>query len=190
MKYRLLFPLIALLVTAVTVNAEDPKPLRAGVIGLDTSHVLAFTEALNKGAKNPEDEPKIAGVKMVAAYAQGSKDIESSTKRVPEYTEKVKALGVEIVDSIDELLKRVDVVFLESNDGRVHLEQGEAGARRWKARLYRQADRRIPRRYYSHPQCREESECADVLLLFAALWKSGASGAQWIDREGQERGNL
>src|SRR5204862_4394596 len=54
---------------------------------------------------------------------QGSKDIESSTKRVPEYTEKVKELGVEIVDSVDELVKRVDVIFLESNDGRVHWEQ-------------------------------------------------------------------
>ena len=42
---------------------------------------------------------------------------------MPEYTEKVKALGVEIVPSIHELLDKVDVVFLESNDGRVHLEQ-------------------------------------------------------------------
>jgi predicted dehydrogenase len=107
----------------MTVHAEEPKPLRAGIIGLDTSHVSAFTRALNEGLANPEDAAKVAGVKVVAAYPQGSKDIESSTKRVPEYTEKVKALGVEIVDSIEELLKRVDVVFLESNDGRVHLEQ-------------------------------------------------------------------
>jgi predicted dehydrogenase len=97
--------------------------LRAGIIGLDTSHVIAFTQTLNKGPKKPEDAPKVAGVKVVAAYPQGSKDIESSTKRVPEYTEKVKAFGVEIVDSIEELVKRVDAVFLESNDGRVHLEQ-------------------------------------------------------------------
>lgn len=104
------------------VQAQETK-LRAGIIGLDTSHVIAFTTALNKGPKNPEDAPKLAGVTVVAAYPQGSKDIEGSTKRVPEYTEKVKALGVEIVDSIEELVKRVDVVFLESNDGRVHLEQ-------------------------------------------------------------------
>ena len=108
--------------TIATANAET-KPLRAGIIGLDTSHVIAFTQSLNKGPKKPEDAEKLAGVRVVAAYPQGSKDIESSTKRVPEYTEKVKELGVEIVGSIDELLKRVDVVFLESNDGRVHLEQ-------------------------------------------------------------------
>ncbi len=110
-------------VVALAAHAQEPKPLRAGIIGLDTSHVLAFTQSLNNGPKKPEDADKVAGVKMVAAYPRGSKDIESSTKRVPEYTEKVKALGVEIVDSIDELVKRVDVVFLESNDGRVHWEQ-------------------------------------------------------------------
>jgi predicted dehydrogenase len=120
MKHWFLLPLIAF---SMIVNAEEPKPLRAGIIGLDTSHVIAFTQTLNKGTKNPEDAAKFAGVTVVAAYPQGSKDIESSTKRVPEYIEKVKALGVEIVDSIDELVKRVDVVFLESNDGRVHLEQ-------------------------------------------------------------------
>src|SRR3954466_8121718 len=120
MKRLLVLPL---LFATLTVMADEPKLIRAGIIGLDTSHVLAFTQTLNKGPKKAEDFDKVAGVKVVAAYPQGSKDIESSTKRVPEYTEKVKALGVEIVDSVDELVKRVDVVFLESNDGRVHLEQ-------------------------------------------------------------------
>jgi len=112
-----------LLALAVATNAQEPKPLRVGIIGLDTSHVVAFTQTLNQGPKKPEDAAKVAGVKVVAAYPQGSKDIESSTRRVPEYVEKVKAFGVEIVESIDELLKRVDVVLLESNDGRVHWEQ-------------------------------------------------------------------
>ncbi len=120
MKPSFLLPLLAL---ALAAGAEEPKTLRAGIIGLDTSHVLAFTQSLNKGPKKPEDAGKLAGVKVVAAYPQGSKDIEGSTKRVPEYTEKMKALGVEIVDSVEDLVKRVDVVFLESNDGRVHLEQ-------------------------------------------------------------------
>jgi len=119
-RLLLLLPLLAAVFAA---NADEPKPLRAGVIGLDTSHVIAFTQTLNKGPKKAEDAEKVAGIKMVAAYPQGSKDIESSTKRVPEYTEKVKELGVEIVDSVEDLVKKVDVVFLESNDGRVHWEQ-------------------------------------------------------------------
>ena len=114
---------LILLSFAGLVAAQEAKPIRVGIIGLDTSHVLAFTTTLNKGPKKPEDAPKVAGVTVVAAYPQGSKDIPSSTSRVPEYTEKVKALGVEIVNSVEDLVRKVDCVFLESNDGRVHLEQ-------------------------------------------------------------------
>lgn len=102
--------------------AQSPF-LRAGIIGLDTEHVVAFTRSLNVGPANPADAARLEGVKVVAAYAQGSKDIEASVKRVPEYTEKLRAMQVEIVPTIEELVEKVDVLFLESNDGRVHLEQ-------------------------------------------------------------------
>lgn len=99
--------------------AADPPELKVGIIGLDTSHATAFTKVLN----DPDAAPDVAKCRVVAAYPQGSRDIESSVSRVPGYTEEVKALGVEIVDSIEELLKRVDCVLLETNDGRPHLEQ-------------------------------------------------------------------
>ncbi|MFN8348144.1 MAG: Gfo/Idh/MocA family oxidoreductase [Spirosomataceae bacterium] len=92
---------------------------RVGIIGLDTSHSTAFVKALNA----PEASADFLGYKVVAAYPQGSKDIESSTKRVPAYTEEVKKLNVEIVDSIADLLQKSDVILLETNDGRLHLEQ-------------------------------------------------------------------
>lgn len=114
--------IVAFSVLSSLCRAEDVA-LRIGIIGLDTSHAVAFARTLNEGPKKPEDASKFAGCKVVAAYPIGSRTIESSTKRVPEYTERVKAMGVEIVDSIDELLKRVDAVLLESNDGNVHLEQ-------------------------------------------------------------------
>ncbi|MBL9130996.1 MAG: Gfo/Idh/MocA family oxidoreductase [Verrucomicrobiaceae bacterium] len=110
---RILLALSALTLTATAQN------IRAGIIGLDTSHVVAFSKTLNT---NPQ-KPEVMGARVVAAYPQGSKDIESSTKRVPEYTEALQKLGVEIVPSIDALLDKVDVVFLETNDGRPHLEQ-------------------------------------------------------------------
>jgi hypothetical protein len=113
---HLLLAAVFSLALATTASAQN---IKAGVIGLDTSHVLAFTKTLNTEPQKPE----VMGVRMVAAYPKGSPDIESSTKRVPEYTEKVKALGVEIVDSIEELCEKVDVIFLETNDGRPHLEQ-------------------------------------------------------------------
>lgn len=113
---RSLALIVLALAGAASVQAQN---IRAGIIGLDTSHVLAFTKTLNASPQKPE----VMGIRMTAAYAQGSKDIESSVKRVPEYTEKVKEMGVEIVPTIDALLDLVDVVFLETNDGRPHLEQ-------------------------------------------------------------------
>jgi predicted dehydrogenase len=92
---------------------------RIGIIGLDTSHSTAFTKALNDPAAGAGFE----GFKVVTAYPKGSNDIKSSIDRIPGYTEDVKKLGVEIVSSIEELLKKVDFVLLETNDGRLHLEQ-------------------------------------------------------------------
>ncbi len=100
--------------------ADEPaKPMRIGMIGLDTSHCLAFAELLNK----QESDPEVAGFQVVLVYPKGSPDIESSVTRVPEYTEKIKALGVEICDDLDTMISQVDAVLLETNDGRPHLEQ-------------------------------------------------------------------
>ncbi|WP_353185796.1 Gfo/Idh/MocA family oxidoreductase [Parapedobacter lycopersici] len=92
---------------------------RVGIIGLDTSHSIAFAKALN--AASPD--PKLKGYRAVAAYPYGSKTIESSFSRIPGYIDEVKKLGVEVVDSIPALLSGVDAVLLETNDGRLHLEQ-------------------------------------------------------------------
>jgi len=86
---------------------------------LDTSHSVAFTKAMNA----PQADTKLKGYKVVAAYPYGSKTIESSAKRIPGYVEEVKNFGVMITDSIAALLEQVDVVLLETNDGRLHLEQ-------------------------------------------------------------------
>jgi hypothetical protein len=101
-------------------DEQSSKPLRAGIIGLDTSHVVQFSKILN--AKTPK--PEVAGVRIVAAYPAGSPDVTASRTRVAGYTKQLHDdFGVTIVDSIDELLPKVDVVFLESVDGRPHLEQ-------------------------------------------------------------------
>jgi hypothetical protein len=99
--------------------ARAAEGKRVGIIGLDTSHSTAFVKVLNAATPNPVYD----GYRVVAAYPYGSKDIESSYKRIPSYSEEVKKQGVEIVGSIKELLKKVDVVMLETNDGRLHLEQ-------------------------------------------------------------------
>jgi hypothetical protein len=111
-------PILALLAISLCAPAAD---LRVGVIGTDTSHVSAFTKLLN-GDPNAPDH--LAGARVVAAYKGGSKDIEESIGRVDKFAEEIKTqYGVEIVPDIPTLLSKVDVVLLESLDGRVHLEQ-------------------------------------------------------------------
>ena len=105
--------------STLNLNSRLNKGNRVGIIGLDTSHSIAFTKLLN--AKDVD--PALAGYRVVAAYPWGSRDIESSTSRIPKYTEEVKLMGVKIVDSIKGLLEQVDFVLLETNDGRPHLEQ-------------------------------------------------------------------
>jgi hypothetical protein len=118
-SFAAVIALLCTSITATSASGEQTPELRVGIIGLDTSHAVAFTNVLN----DPAAALEVAHCKVVAAYPQGSLDIESSVSRVPGYTEDVKKLGVEIVDSIDALLARVDCVLLESNDGRVHLSQ-------------------------------------------------------------------
>ena len=110
---------LAILIMTHTSAGEDAKPLRAGMIGLDTSHAPAFAELLN----GPDAKDELAGVKIVAAFPGGSPDLEASHTRVADYTKKLASLGVEIVPSIEAMLPKVDVVFLESVDGRPHLQQ-------------------------------------------------------------------
>lgn len=95
---------------------EASNGKRIGIIGLDTSHSRVFTQLINSGDVS-------GGYKVVAAYPQGSPDIPSAIKIRPQITEAVKNIGVEIVDSIEDLLTKVDVVLLETNDGRPHYEQ-------------------------------------------------------------------
>lgn len=97
--------------------AADGK--RVGIIGLDTSHSVAFVKALN--ADQPD--PAYDGFRVTTAYPYGSKDIESSTKRIPGYVEEVKKMGVEIAGSIQDVLAKSDYILLETNDGRLHLQQ-------------------------------------------------------------------
>jgi predicted dehydrogenase len=108
---------MVLLAAPLAAVADD---LKLGIIGLDTSHVTAFTEILN----NPNAAGHVPGGKVVAAFKSSSADIPSSADRVEEYTAKLqKDYGVKLVGSIEELCREVDGVLIESVDGRPHLAQ-------------------------------------------------------------------
>ncbi|MCD2422382.1 Gfo/Idh/MocA family oxidoreductase [Niabella pedocola] len=105
--------------TLQPIHGDTPAGKRIGVIGLDTEHGPAFARLLNA----PDAPAALGGFKIVAATPRGSKDIRSSIDMIPRNTEAIKAQGVAIVNSISELIPLVDLVMLETNDGRLHLEQ-------------------------------------------------------------------
>jgi len=104
----------------ISNSMEVEEGRRVGMIGLDTSHVIAFSRTFN----NPSAGPEYNGYKVVAAYpTNGSADVSFSIGRLEGFTERIRDMGIEIVWSIEELLERVDFVLLESVDGRIHYEQ-------------------------------------------------------------------
>ncbi len=117
--FQLLIPLASIL--GATAYAGDRVPqasIRIGIIGLD-AHAVPWTEILT----NPKTEPAIREMKAVAAVPAYSPDIPFSADNIRKNTESMRTMGVEIVDTIEAMLPKVDAVMLLSIDGRSHLKQ-------------------------------------------------------------------
>lgn len=96
------------------------KPLKLGLIGLDTSHVEVFASIFN----DPAHPLHLDGARITAAFPGGSPDFPASADRVPGFTEKLRDRhGVAMLDSPRAVAEAVDAVLLTSVDGRVHLAQ-------------------------------------------------------------------
>lgn len=99
------------------VNAAE---LRIGIIGCDTSHCAAFTEVFN----NTNGKTYVPGGKVIGAFKGGSLDLPASINRVENVATNLQSkYGVKIYDTIEALCADVDVILLESVDGRPHLAQ-------------------------------------------------------------------
>lgn len=95
------------------------KEIKVGVIGLSV-HSAAYTEIINSGASSPE----FSGCRVTAIFhPPGNPDVEFSEKQLQSFTDTIKGQGVEFVNSIKELVKKVDAVMLLTNDGRPHLKE-------------------------------------------------------------------
>ncbi len=113
-------PVAILLFSALLPRAQ--AQIRLGIVGTDTSHVIAFAKILND-SNSPDQVP---GARIVAAYKGGSKDLESSASRVDGYASELRSKwNVEFFTDISAMCRKVDGVLLESVDGRVHLEQAK-----------------------------------------------------------------
>lgn len=131
---RQLTQLIATFALGIVVSeltAHAAEPFRVGILGLDNYQAVEYVAFFN----NPKAEGDLAGLRVVAAYPVTSPDYPKSAELTEMW--KTQMLGaykgvegapppVEIVDSIDELLKRCDGVMIWSLDGRLHLAQATA----------------------------------------------------------------
>ena len=102
------------------VPAAQAPEIKVGIIGTDSSHSVAFTQLLNdKGSPN-----YVPGARVVAAFKGGSPDVEASRTRIDRFAAELEGKwGIAFVNSIEELIGRVDAVLLLSVDGRPHLTQ-------------------------------------------------------------------
>jgi hypothetical protein len=99
------------------------EPLKLGIIGLDTSHAVRFSELLN----DPSRKDHVSGAVIVAAYKGGSPAVVESASRIERFTEEVTTkYRVRLVPTIPELCRQVDAVLLLSVDARQHLDQVRA----------------------------------------------------------------
>jgi predicted dehydrogenase len=112
--------LLALLPGPNTYSAQPPLPLKAGIIGLD-AHASSWAKILN----DPNAPGELADMVVVAGYPGGSADIPQSQELLKRGVATFQELNIELVDSIDQLLARVDVVMILSIDGRPHLQQAK-----------------------------------------------------------------
>jgi predicted dehydrogenase len=112
--------------------AQDAKPVRVGVLGLDNYQAVAYTQLFN----DPKAAGDLAGLRVVAAFpAAASADIAESVDSLPKWKAEIAKMGVKLVGSVDELLQSCDAVMIMSLDGRKHREQAAAVLKAGK-RLY------------------------------------------------------
>ena len=123
MNARFILALLALpgpLLGAIAYGGQPAPqaPIRVGIIGLD-AHAVPFTQIIT----DPKSDPLIREMKLVAAVPAFSPDIPFSADNIAKNIQSMRQMGVEIVDTVEALLPKVDAVLLLSIDGRPHLKQ-------------------------------------------------------------------
>ncbi|MCF7854236.1 MAG: Gfo/Idh/MocA family oxidoreductase [Candidatus Pacebacteria bacterium] len=97
------------------MNGRKQNDKRIALIGLDTSHTVAFTKLMQ--SPNPE-ERVVEGMRAVRALRFPSSF--QSEEGQDERQEQLEALGVQVTTDIREAVQDVDAVFLEINDPALH----------------------------------------------------------------------
>jgi virulence factor len=99
-------------------SISDQTMLRLGIVDLDSSHSVEFSRRFNHAGVDREQW--VEGAQVVAAWSGGSV---MAPERVPGFQAELDSIGVEIVDSHEQLMEQIDGVLILSLCGDCHLER-------------------------------------------------------------------
>jgi len=120
-----------LLLGMTNQQAAAADPIRLGILGIDSYGAVAYAEFFNK----PHAEGVFEGMRIVAAYPLVSNDYPDSAGQLARWQDQLLKMyqspakpedavpAIEVVDSMEKFLEKVDGVMIFSLDGRLHLEQ-------------------------------------------------------------------
>ncbi len=113
-------------------EAQAADPVRIGILGIDNYQAVEYVQMYN----NPKAEGDFAGLRVTAAYPVLSPDYPKSAELTEMWKAQMLNINkvpgnpvipqVEMVTSVEELLKRCDAVMIFSLDARMHLAQATA----------------------------------------------------------------
>lgn len=94
--------------------------IRVGIVDVDTTHAIEFTKRLNQTGIS--EDQWVDGARVVCFWA-GPSTVRSE-EEVKEHARVLREeLGVKQLDDLNDMLKMVDAVMIESVDGSVHYER-------------------------------------------------------------------
>ena len=92
--------------------------LKLGILDFDTSHVVEFTKRMNH--LEIDKDQWVDGATVVLGCPGESK---LAPEKIAGYTEAMKKLKVDLVESPKDLIGKVDAVLIEAVDGSVHWDR-------------------------------------------------------------------
>jgi predicted dehydrogenase len=98
--------------------AHFSRMIRLGIVDFDSSHSIEFTRRFNH--VGVEADQRVEGARVVAGWPGTSR---MGQERIAGFAEQVRACGVELVDSPEAMLGRIDAVLVLSLAGDAHLER-------------------------------------------------------------------
>lgn len=95
------------------------EEIRIGIVGLAV-HSAAFSQIIN----DPNKKSDLKGCRITALYhPPGNPDVDFTKEQLDKFEKEVVEMGVKIAGSMDEMLELADVVLIETNDGRPHMDE-------------------------------------------------------------------